>query len=88
METIRTLIWVFGLLLVVFMVLLALPQSKLREFLMPIVGWGVAALSAAYVVCPIDIIPDFIPIAGWLDDGGAIVTAILGVMAALESKKK
>jgi uncharacterized membrane protein YkvA (DUF1232 family) len=39
----------------------------------------------AYVVWPIDLIPDFIPVAGWLDDGGAIITAI---MTALSGRKK
>jgi uncharacterized membrane protein YkvA (DUF1232 family) len=30
----------------------------------------------AYIICPIDIIPDFIPISGWLDD---IVVVPLGL---------
>lgn len=34
---------------------------------------------AAYVVCPIDFIPDFAPVIGWLDDLGAagLATAYL-----------
>jgi uncharacterized membrane protein YkvA (DUF1232 family) len=34
---------------------------------------------AAYIVCPIDFIPDFAPVIGWLDDLGAagIATAYL-----------
>jgi uncharacterized membrane protein YkvA (DUF1232 family) len=40
----------------------AIPASvKLRSII-------VLALIFAYVIGPIDIIPDFIPLAGWLDD--------------------
>ena len=36
---------------------------------------GVGALAFAYLISPIDLVPDFIPFVGWLDD--------LGVMAAV-----
>jgi uncharacterized membrane protein YkvA (DUF1232 family) len=32
----------------------------------------VAIVSVAYVVYPFDLLPDFIPLLGWADDGGAI----------------
>ncbi len=73
-------------LMAAFLILLAMPQSKLREFLMPFVGWAVAALSTIYIVSPIDIVPDFIPVAGWLDDGGALITGIAGAVMAMTSK--
>lgn len=39
----------------------------------------------AYVVLPIDLVPDVIPIFGWLDDGLAI---IIGIKAAWESWRR
>ncbi len=37
-------------------------------------------LSVAYVVMPLDAIPDFVPVVGWLDDVGvgAMAVAFLG----------
>jgi uncharacterized membrane protein YkvA (DUF1232 family) len=37
-----------------------------------------AILALAYLVSPIDLIPDFIPVLGWLDDG-AVVAVLISV---------
>jgi uncharacterized membrane protein YkvA (DUF1232 family) len=87
-ETIRTLILCGTLLVVAFLVLVSLPQSKLRDLLMPFIGWGVAALSVAYVIMPLDVLPDFIPVVGWFDDLGAIALAIGSASAAMTAAKK
>jgi uncharacterized membrane protein YkvA (DUF1232 family) len=87
-ETIRTLILCGTLLAVAFLVLVSLPQSKLRDLLMPFVGWGVAALSVAYVIMPLDVLPDFIPVAGWIDDIGALALAFGSARAAMTAAKK
>lgn len=43
-------------------------------------AWAKAILGAAiaYVLCPFDAIPDFIPIAGWADDVGVLGGALSG----------
>ena len=41
-------------------------RSAIRH---PVWGWVIGLLTVAYLVSPIDISPDFIPVIGWLDDG-------------------
>ena len=38
-------------------------------------GCIIAGLAILYIISPIDFIPDFIPIVGWIDD---IVAAVVG----------
>lgn len=45
----------------------------------PFVAKAVAGLVAAYALSPIDLIPDFIPVIGYLDD---LVIVPLGIMLA------
>jgi uncharacterized membrane protein YkvA (DUF1232 family) len=39
--------------------------------------WWVVLASVAYIVSPIDISPDFIPVIGWIDD-----TIIIGMLVS------
>ena len=75
------------LLIVAFLVLLAMPKSMLRCVLLEILSWLGAGLAFLYVICPIDIIPDVIPIAGWIDDAGAIVGGIAAIRTAFSARR-
>jgi uncharacterized membrane protein YkvA (DUF1232 family) len=87
-STIRLLIGGVCLLLTVFLVLLALPKSKLRDLVMPFVGWGVAALSAMWIVSPLDPMPDVIPVLGFADDLVMLAIAIGSAMSASSAWKR
>lgn len=53
--------------------------------------WGtvaVAAFGMAYCIWPIDLIPDFIPVAGWLDDLGVIAIVWKSLSSTLEEYRK
>jgi uncharacterized membrane protein YkvA (DUF1232 family) len=49
----------------------------LSEVLAGYVAPIVTILGLIYIISPVDLIPDFLPIAGWLDDGVVIVLVIL-----------
>jgi len=73
---------------VTFAVLLSLPESKLRDFLIPIFGWCVAIFLGLYCISPIDIVPEALlgPI-GLIDDVGAFVTGIAAARVAMSRTK-
>ena len=50
--------------------------------------WAKVAIGAAilYVITPLDVIPDFIPFAGWTDDAGVIASAIASIGGAMNDK--
>lgn len=39
-----------------------------------------------YLICPVDAIPDFIPVYGWSDDAMVIITAISAVVGEIDDK--
>jgi uncharacterized membrane protein YkvA (DUF1232 family) len=45
-----------------------------RTFKLKPTTWAVIAGALAYVVMPIDVIPDFIPGLGWIDDAFVLAT--------------
>ena len=52
--------------------------------------WTIAAIVAAllYVLCPVDLIPDFIPVVGYLDDAAVVAACIALVRQDLSNYKK
>ena len=46
------------------------------NFKMSPATWALIAGALAYVIMPIDIIPDFIPVVGWLDDAAVLAATI------------
>ena len=86
-STIRLMAVLAGGLVLALLILLSLPQSKLKEIVQPFVGWAIAALSVGLILSPIDPIPDVIPVLGWCDDLVALVVAIASAKAAIDAGK-
>lgn len=67
----------------VFLVLTALPKSRLRAATLTVSGWILkltALLCILYVISPLDLIPDAIPVAGFADD---LVALVIGTASAI-----
>jgi uncharacterized membrane protein YkvA (DUF1232 family) len=64
-----------GLLLAKFRKELLLMWALLRDARTPASAKLVAIFAALYVISPVDLVTDFIPLLGWLDDG--IVALVL-----------
>jgi uncharacterized membrane protein YkvA (DUF1232 family) len=59
----------FSLLFAKFRKELLLVWSMLRDARTPAAAKLVAIAAVLYIVSPIDLVPDIVPILGWLDDG-------------------
>jgi len=71
-----------------FLVLLSLPQSKLRGMLLEVMGWAGGVASAALIVSPIDFIPDMIPVAGQADDLVYLLCAVGSFWTAWKQRRE
>ena len=49
--------------------------------------WAVIAGALAYVIFPVDVIPDFIPVLGWIDDGVVLSSVTLALSDEVDSFK-
>ncbi|MBD1914956.1 MULTISPECIES: YkvA family protein [Cyanophyceae] len=50
--------------------------------------WVVMGASLIYLVSPIDISPDFIPVAGWIDDGVVATLLATGITQVLLDRRQ
>ena len=50
--------------------------------------WAIIIASALYILSPIDLAPDFLPIVGWIDDGVVLTLLLTEVSAILMEKVK
>ena len=66
--------WKFGALWWKFKKEIMMVFAMLKNPTAPAIAKLVALLAAVYIVSPVDLVPDVIPILGWIDDG---VIAIL-----------
>lgn len=78
-------------LLGLFLILLALPKSRLRNFALKIFGifsYSITGLMVLYIINPADLLPDLLPIIGQMDDAAAVVGAILSGLTGWLSMRK
>ncbi len=89
LETIKLLMMCGTLIVIAFGVLLAMPKSELRTFLMPIVGWTFAIFAGAYCLSPIDVVPEIVagPI-GLIDDVAVAIAGYAAAKAAMKAKQE
>ena len=69
-------------LVVIFLILLILPGSRLRK-LFSTLFFAIAGVLGIYVVSPMDFIPDIIPLLGQSDDALATILAIANGIAGI-----
>lgn len=61
--------WRLGRLLATFRKELLLGWTLLRDPRTPLLSRLVLGLALIYIISPIDLVVDFIPVLGWIDDG-------------------
>lgn len=89
MSTIQMLLVCGTVLGLAFFVLLSMPQSQLRAFLLPIVGWGVAIFCGIYCISPVDIVPEaLLGPFGLIDDLGAVAAGLTAAGVAMSSGRR
>jgi uncharacterized membrane protein YkvA (DUF1232 family) len=71
--------WKLGVLWWKFKKEIMMVWAMLRNPAAPGVAKLVAVLAAVYIISPVDLVPDVIPILGWIDDG--VVSILLFKLA-------
>lgn len=70
------------------LVLLAMPQSRLRCVGLEMAKWTMAVGFLVLLPSPVDVIPDVLPVVGWADDVGYLLASVGAVKSALGERKK
>ena len=81
-EFAKVLVVVGAVLLGLVMILLALPGSRFRKVLST-VFFAIAGFLGVYIVSPLDLIPDLIPVLGQVDDVLASILAVISAISGL-----
>ena len=69
-------IGIFALIALV-LVLLAIPQTRLKSTLTEFLAWLGFLGASGLVASPVDLIPDVLPVIGWTDDLGYALLAVV-----------
>lgn len=95
LEIIKIAAIVAGIIIVLLIILLSLPNSPLRKWLLKVVGGLLIAVTlfcVVYIVSPVDALPDVLPLIGQVDDIGALITGVLnlggGIIMLLQKPKR
>jgi len=87
----KTIAIIIAVLFGIFLILLAIPQSRLRSVFLKVFGitaYFITGLFVLYIINPLDLIADIIPVVGQADDLVGIVGAIITATTGWFSLKK
>ena len=81
-------IGIFALIALV-LVLLAIPQTRLKSTLTELLAWFGFLGASGLVVSPVDLIPDVLPVIGWTDDlGYALLALVCGYIRWTQRRRR
>ncbi len=86
LEIIKITAIVAGIIILLLVILLSLPNSRLRKWLLKIAGSFLLAVTVTcivYILSPLDLLPDVLPVIGQVDDIGALITGVLNLSGGI-----